>query len=1214
MTSTADFYIIRGFKHVFGSKSVFLQSRTHYYLSLVNSLERQEAAWMLSSSFPNKGDIHINVTPEILALMGTGTGGAMLANNVPPDNPQPGTMYFNTTARMLYFWDGDSWEPVGGGTGSSSLVPALAGDLVSTGFDNNVQIAPGAITNNDISPTAAIALTKLEKNPLNRAFHFGTQTANTITDFVPAVRAVPLNEHALPQSNVNLNGKRIINLAPGAMDADAVNYKQLLDSLTSISSLPNLSTAIRLDQGGTGVIANSPSEALNGLLGISDGISLGTGVDGATVFAGKETNTGSVPSLLKFRRILGTQGINVIENGNSIEISLGGTNKLNINTALEGYPLELGKGGTGAVSPLPARINLGAVGRAENSLADGVAVGNVFRDIPTGTDVIRFRSMVEGRGIDIDQQTAIDRITISIKPTDLQLQEFGGSLLLSGSQVFGILPLDKGGTNADNPLTARINLGAVGNVISLGGVSVVATPSKNTTSGDPTVVRLRGISPSPLTPNIKVEDTDPNFIAISVNEPLVNINNLGGTLDVSKVGGVLPIIKGGTGATTPALARANLGVISRVEPATGSTGLSLLPPNPVVPITGDGLRALIKGLKAGPGINITDGAGSTDLVISSTAGTLTGSNVGTGTGRVFESITSSDIRFRTIGPGTSGGIQVVTTGSNILLTPNIVNLGNVGTGAKSIKPFALPGAVVELRSFRTPNNSLIQDGLVIAENGDHIEFRTNIANVTSVGTGAKLINDPLVGPGINIEVRSLLKAGTNPGIEITEAVNTVTLQTLVAGVASVGAGSSVIKTATPIITPGTIVEFKSLLGGRGTIVTPGTDTVSLDMNITNVGGQTELTAANPTTLTAGSPLELRTIKAGPGITITTPTPQVIEIGSNAATFTYANVGTGTGLVYKGLNGTTYEYRSLGVTTGNRITITPTLNRIDLDVNESALSLPNLGGVLPIAKGGTGATTVPGVRDVLDVVFNGKDASGIQGVSVLQSVDNVVGEGKVLNFRSIKAGNNISVIPVGAGSQDIEISCTYVDTPTPATNIGTGVGQVYNPSSLYEFKTLNTAATNPGMVIENLVDTVVFKPLIGGVQNVAGTGEVLVNNTLPLSGTNQTLEFKRIKAEANTPISVTSVGPEIEVGIGTLGYMGTITTTSTASPFAYVVPHNLGLDATGNNFVVTVISTTGQILSPSAITTSSGTSTTFAFNTPTSPGALSFRMIKVGSYQ
>lgn len=1213
MTSTADFYIIRGFKHVFGTKNVFLQGGTYYYLSLVNSLERQEAAYMLSSSFPNRSDIHIKVTPEILALMGNGTGGAILANSIPPDNPQPGTIYFNTTARILYFWDGDSWEPIGSGGGSSTILPALAGDLVSSGFDNAVQIAPGAINNNDISPQAGISLSKLEKNPLNRAFHFGTQTANTITDFIPTVKTVPVNELAIPQSNLNLNTKRITNLAPGAMDADAVNYKQLTDAITNITILPNLSSAITLDQGGTGIVANSSIEALNGLLGVSDGLNIGTAVDGVGIFTGKETNTGSIPSILKFRRIKAGSGISVVENGNSVEIGLGGTNKLNINTALEGYPLELGKGGTGATIPLTARVNLGAIGRGENTLADSLSVGNVFRDVVAGTDLIRFRSLVEGKGINLDQQSAIDRITISIKEDELLLQDMGGYLLLSSSQVDGILPVNKGGTNADTVLDARINLGAVGNVISLGGVSIVATPSKDVTSGDPTIIRLRGLSSSLLKPNIRVEDNDPNYISLYVDEPLIDINNLGGTLDISKVTGVLPITKGGTGATTAALARSNLSVISRFEVATGSTGLSLLPPNAVVPIPGDGLRAQVKGLKAGTGIVITDGTGSTDLVISSTIGTLTGSNVGTGTGRVFESITASDIKFRTIGAGTSGGIQVTTSGSNIILTPNIINLLNAGTGAKSLKPFTLPGAITELRSFRTPNNSLTQDGLVITEGTDHIEFRTNIANITSVGTGAKLINDPLVGPGITIQVRTLNKAVTNPGLEITEAVNTVTLQTILAGMTSVGLGASLIKTATPINTPGTIVEFRTITQGKGTTVLESSNDVSINLNVVNVGGETELTGSNPTTLTPGSPLELRTIKAGAGITITTPTPQVIEIGSNISNFTYANVGAGTGLVYKGLNSTTYEYRTLGVSTGNRILITPSTNQIDLDVNETALSLPNLGGVLPVTKGGTGATTVPGIRDVLDVMFNAKDASGISGVSIIQSVDNSVGEGKILNLRSIKAGTNISIVPIGGASQDLEISCTYLDTPTPATNVGSGVGQVYVPSSLYEFKTLTTAVSNPGILIENLVDTVVFKPLIGAVQNVTGLGESIVNNSLPLSGTNQILEFKRIKAEANTPITVTTVGNEVEVGLGTLGYMGTITTASTASPYSYVVPHNLGLDATGNNFVLTVISATGAILTPTGISASSGNSTTFTFTGATSPGALSFRMMKVGPY-
>jgi hypothetical protein len=76
------------------------------------------------------------------------------------------------------------------------------GPLASVSSVTTTEIADNTITNTDISPTAAIALSKLATDPLNRTNHTGTQIASTISDFTTAVRANRLDQMATPAANV----------------------------------------------------------------------------------------------------------------------------------------------------------------------------------------------------------------------------------------------------------------------------------------------------------------------------------------------------------------------------------------------------------------------------------------------------------------------------------------------------------------------------------------------------------------------------------------------------------------------------------------------------------------------------------------------------------------------------------------------------------------------------------------------------------------------------------------------------------------------------------------------------------------------------------------------------------------------------------------------------------------------------------------------------
>lgn len=79
--------------------------------------------------------------------------------------------------------------------------------------------------------------------------------------------------------------------------------------------------------------------------------------------------------------------------------------------------------------------------------------------------------------------------------------------------------------------------------------------------------------------------------------------------------------------------------------------------------------------------------------------------------------------------------------------------------------------------------------------------------------------------------------------------------------------------------------------------------------------------------------------------------------SRAGVFSASNVGITGQAIYKQQNGNVFEFRSVnGGSTKVSITLDAGNNAVLVDVIESNLSLANIGGVTPVAKGGTGGTT------------------------------------------------------------------------------------------------------------------------------------------------------------------------------------------------------------------------------------------------------------------
>jgi hypothetical protein len=122
-----------------------------------------------------------------------------------PAAPVEGQIYYNTTSKRLEQYNGTAWKPY---------------------------TQSGEIVNADIATGAAIAISKLAVDPLDRANHTGTQTASTISDFATSVQSTRLDQLANPTASVSLNSQKITNLATPTDDTDAAN-KGYVDSARS---------------------------------------------------------------------------------------------------------------------------------------------------------------------------------------------------------------------------------------------------------------------------------------------------------------------------------------------------------------------------------------------------------------------------------------------------------------------------------------------------------------------------------------------------------------------------------------------------------------------------------------------------------------------------------------------------------------------------------------------------------------------------------------------------------------------------------------------------------------------------------------------------------------------------------------------------------------------------------------------------------------------
>jgi hypothetical protein len=738
-------------------------------------------------------------------------------------------------------------------------------------------------------------------------------------------------------------------------------------------------------------------------------------------------------------------------------------------------PLSINQGGTGATTAPDARINLGAAARGVNSditQITGLTTPLSISQGGTGANTApqaraNLQAAKSGVNSDITSFTALDP---------------------------GAITVAQGGTGSSTPQSARVALGAVG-----GGLNLLGAASNRgqmfrqvTTSGSEVTMEFRVLEEGP---GINLTQTT-NSVVIEVDPTTLNLSTIPGQINAAtQVTGILPVVNGGTGGSTPLLARQNLVAAGSIIGMGGTSLVHAVAYNPAT------TNLQIKGLTADPEIVITPNANDIRLGINQALldlgsmggqvnlptqvrGILPIANGGTNASTAGQALDNLNGVFsaRSLGgiptlgtpivenvPGTgerlllkgfSNGLGTIITDSGTSLSVDI-SATNVGAGTGQVLKTPV-GSALELRTITGVGS------IVVTTVGDEITITGSPASMVSVGTGQPVLVTPTGNP---VQLRSLL--GRYGLIDSTVGQDVV----LDLDGVNVGTGQGIY--VTPTAASNTPAQFKSLSAvatNPGIVVTSTTTDVQLQAIIANAAnlGAGALLLANPGPTAPGSVLNFRSIVGLNGIT------HVQNANDVTLSLNATNVGGGAESLVTPIAGAA-QFRTFIDGAGVNVTQAATSIKVDFDGVSVGTGAPIY--VPPVATGpaqfksiigGLGLTQTSTATDVtLDL--NAVNVGGGSEVLVTPLVDPV-------QFRTLVEGNGINLTQ----------AATSITVVADLTNLGAGAPLLV-PGATHSFKSL---IAGTGITITPTATDVTIASTLAGAINV-GTGiEVLA---LPIVG-------------------------------------------------------------------------------------------------------------------
>jgi hypothetical protein len=284
-------------------------------------------------------------------------------------------------------------------------------------------------------------------------------------------------------------------------------------------------------------------------------------------------------------------------------------------------------------------------------------------------------------------------------------------------------------------------------------------------------------------------------------------------------------------------------------------------------------------------------------------------------------------------PGRAKGPWV----GSVIDATEVTGAANVGTGTGQ----SFRDEVAHILNFKTIKQGT---GITVTNNADDITITCTVSGesttVVNVGTGTGLVYKSMTGAQINLKS---IKQGT--GITVTNNADDITITASgIASVANVGTGTGLVWRDTVA----NVANLKSIKQGTGITVTNNADDITVTCTITqgitavaNVGTGT----GNVWRDTVGTTANLKTIKQGTGITVTNNADDVtVTCTVSGESTTVVNVGTGTGLVYKSMTGAQINLKS--IKQGTNITVTNNTDDITITASGSAITSTGTNPFIP----------------------------------------------------------------------------------------------------------------------------------------------------------------------------------------------------------------------------------------------------------------------------